>query len=35
MPAYPVWAVMVLLIDVIIIFGLATYGGRDRYSLDG
>jgi cytochrome c oxidase subunit IV len=35
MPAHPVWAVMVLMIDVIIIFGLATYGGRDRYSLDG
>ena len=33
MPAQPLWAVMVLMIDVIIVFGLLTYGGRDRHSL--
>lgn len=33
MPAYPLWAVMVLMVDVIIIFGLMNYGGRDRHSL--
>ena len=26
---------MVFFVDVIIIFGLLTYGGRDRYSLRG
>ena len=33
LPANPVWAVMVFLLDVIIVFGLLTYGGRDRHSL--
>jgi len=33
LPANPVWAVMVFLLDVIIVFGLLTYGGRDRRSL--
>jgi hypothetical protein len=33
MPAYPLWAVMILMVDVIIVFGLLTYGGRDRRSL--
>ena len=33
MPAYPLWAVMVFMVDVIIVFGLLTYGGRDRHSL--
>jgi hypothetical protein len=33
LPAQPVWAIMVFFIDVIIIFGLLTYGGRDRHNL--
>ena len=33
LPAYPVWAIMVFFVDVIIIFGLLTYGGRDRHNL--
>jgi hypothetical protein len=33
-PAHPLWSVMVFAVDIIIIFGLATFGGRDRYSLD-
>jgi hypothetical protein len=33
LPAQPVWAIMVFFVDVIIIFGLLTYGGRDRYNL--
>jgi hypothetical protein len=33
LPAYPVWAIMVFFVDVIIIFGLLNYGGRDRHSL--
>ena len=33
MPAYPLWAVMVFMVDVIIVFGLLSYGGRDRRSL--
>jgi Predicted membrane protein (DUF2127) len=33
LPAHPLWAVMVFLLDVIIVFGLLTYGGRDRHSL--
>jgi hypothetical protein len=33
MPAYPLWAVLVFMVDVIIVFGLLTYGGRDRRSL--
>jgi hypothetical protein len=35
LPAYPVWALMVFFVDVIIVFGLLTYGGRDRHSLAG
>jgi hypothetical protein len=35
LPAHPVWAIMVFFVDIIIIFGLLTYGGRDRYSLAG
>ena len=35
LPAHPVWALMVFFVDVIIIFGLLTYGGRDRHSLRG
>jgi hypothetical protein len=34
-PAAPVWAVMVIFVDIIVIFGLLTYGGRDRRSLAG
>ena len=30
LPAHPVWALMVFFVDIIIIFGLLTYGGRDR-----
>jgi hypothetical protein len=33
LPAYPVWAIMVFFVDVIIVFGLLHYGGRDRWSL--
>jgi hypothetical protein len=33
LPAQPVWAIMVFFVDVIIIFGLLTYGGRNRYNL--
>jgi hypothetical protein len=32
-PAHPGSAVMIFFVDVIIIFGLLTYGGRDRWSL--
>jgi hypothetical protein len=35
LPMHPVWALTVFFIDVIVIFGLLTYGGRDRYSLAG
>jgi hypothetical protein len=35
MPAHPFWAIMIFMIDVIIAYGLITYGGRDRYSLAG
>jgi hypothetical protein len=35
MPASPLYAVMVFMIDVIVVFGLLTYGGRDRYNLAG
>jgi hypothetical protein len=35
LPAQPVWTIMVFFVDIIIIFGLLTYGGRDRYSLAG
>jgi hypothetical protein len=33
LPAQPLWAIMVFFIDVIIIFGLLSYGGRDRHNL--
>jgi len=33
LPAYPLWAVLVFMVDVIIVFGLLSYGGRDRDSL--
>src|SRR4051794_28433422 len=33
LPAHPVWALMVFFVDIIIVFGLLTYGGRDRYNL--
>jgi hypothetical protein len=32
LPAQPVWAIMVFFVDVIIIFGLVTYGGRNRHN---
>ena len=35
LPAAPVWTLMIFFVDIIIIFGLLTYGGRDRYSLAG
>jgi hypothetical protein len=35
LPASPVWAIMVFFVDIIIVFGLLTYGGRDRWSLAG
>jgi Predicted membrane protein (DUF2127) len=35
MQAHPGWAVLIFMVDVIIIFGLTTYGGRDRYNLAG
>jgi hypothetical protein len=28
--AYPVWSVLVIAIDVLVIYGLATYGGVER-----
>ena len=33
--AHPAWTLMVFFIDIIVIFALVTYGGRDRYSLRG
>jgi hypothetical protein len=33
MPAYPLWAVMIFMVDVIIVFGLINYGGHKRHSL--
>ena len=33
--SYPFLAIMVFFIDIIIIWGLLVYGGRDRYSLAG
>jgi uncharacterized membrane protein (DUF2068 family) len=33
LPSYPLWALAIFMVDVIIVFGLLTYGGRDRYSL--
>ena len=35
LPAQPVWAIMIFFVDVIIIFGLLTFGGRDRHNLGG
>ncbi len=35
LPGYPVWAIMVFFVDIILIFGLLTYGGRNRWSLAG
>ncbi len=35
LPAHPVWALMVFFVDIIVIFGLLHYGGRDRRSLAG
>jgi hypothetical protein len=35
LPAQPVWAVMVFMVDLIVLYGLASYGGKDRWSLDG
>jgi hypothetical protein len=29
-PAYPLWSLAIFAIDVLIIYGLATYGGRHR-----
>ena len=31
--ASPAWAIMVFMVDVIVIFGLLNYGGRDRRNL--
>ena len=31
--AHPGWTLMIFFVDIIIIFGLITYGGRDRHSL--
>jgi len=33
--ASPTWAIMVFMVDVIVIFGLLNYGGRDRRNLGG
>ena len=33
--SHPVLSILVFFIDVIILWGLLTYGGRDRYSLAG
>lgn len=35
LPAHPGWTMIIFFVDVIIIFGLMTYGGRDRRSLRG
>jgi len=35
LPAHPIMALMIFFVDVIILFGLLTYGGRDRHSLQG
>lgn len=35
LPARPGMAVMVFFIDVIVIYGLLTFGGRDRYAMGG
>ena len=31
-PAYPFWSLAVFAIDVLIIYGLAAYGGQRRYA---
>jgi hypothetical protein len=35
LPAHPGWTLTIFFIDIIILFGLFTYGGRDRRSLQG
>lgn len=35
MPAYPLWAGTIFMVDVLVVFGLLTHGGRDRHSLAG
>jgi hypothetical protein len=35
LPAHPGWTLTIFFVDIIIIFGLLTYGGRDRRSLQG
>jgi hypothetical protein len=35
LPAHPGWTLTIFFLDIIIIFGLLTYGGRDRRSLRG
>ena len=35
LPAHPGWTLTIFFLDIIIIFGLLTYGGRDRRSLQG
>jgi hypothetical protein len=35
LPAHPGWTLTIFFVDIIIIFGLLTYGGRDRRSLRG
>lgn len=31
-PAYPFWSLAIFAIDVLIIYGLAAYGGQRRYA---
>ena len=33
LPAFPGRAILIFFVDVIVIYGLLTYGGRDRHSL--
>ena len=33
--SHPFLSIMIFFVDVIIIWGLLTYGGKDRYSLAG
>ena len=35
LPAHPGWTLTIFFVDIIVIFGLLTYGGRDRRSLHG
>jgi hypothetical protein len=35
LPAHPAWTLTIFFVDIIILFGLFTYGGRDRRSLRG